>query len=78
VDPHLLPDVLVFLTVVRSGSITKAAHQLNTVQSNVTARIKKLEEAFGVPRGEKLPHRENRAERQAANALEARGPENRF
>jgi DNA-binding transcriptional LysR family regulator len=49
VDPHLLPDVLVFLTVVRSGSITKAAHQLNTVQSNVTARIKKLEEAFGVP-----------------------------
>ena len=49
VDPHLLPDVLVFLAVVRSGSITKAAHQLNTVQSNVTARIKKLEEAFGVP-----------------------------
>jgi LysR family transcriptional regulator, cell division regulator len=49
VDPHLLPDVLVFLAVVRSGSITKAARQLNTVQSNVTARIKKLEEAFGVP-----------------------------
>ena len=48
-DPHLLPDVLVFLTVVRSGSITKAAQQLNTVQSNVTARIKKLEEAFGIP-----------------------------
>jgi LysR family transcriptional regulator, cell division regulator len=49
VDSRLLPDVLVFLTVVRSGSITKAAQQLNTVQSNVTARIKKLEEAFGVP-----------------------------
>ena len=48
-DPHLLPDVLVFLKVVRSGSITKAANQLNTVQSNVTARIKKLEEALGVP-----------------------------
>jgi LysR family transcriptional regulator, cell division regulator len=48
-DPHLLPDVLVFLNVVRSGSITKAANQLNTVQSNVTARIKKLEEALGVP-----------------------------
>jgi LysR family transcriptional regulator, cell division regulator len=47
-DPHLLPDVLVFLNVVRSGSITKAASQLNTVQSNVTARIKKLEEALGV------------------------------
>jgi DNA-binding transcriptional LysR family regulator len=48
-DPHLLPDVLVFLNVVRSGSITKAARQLNTVQSNVTARIKKLEEVLGVP-----------------------------
>jgi LysR family transcriptional regulator, cell division regulator len=47
-DAHLLPDVLVFLNVVRSGSITKAADQLNTVQSNVTARIKKLEEALGV------------------------------
>src|SRR6516162_6695552 len=48
-DPHLLPDVLVFLSVARSGSITKAANQLNTVQSNVTARIKKLEEALGMP-----------------------------
>jgi LysR family transcriptional regulator, cell division regulator len=48
-DSHLLPDVLVFLNVVRSGSITKAANQLNTVQSNVTARMKKLEEALGVP-----------------------------
>jgi len=48
-DSHLLPDVLTFLNVVRSGSITKAANQLNTVQSNVTARIKKLEEALGVP-----------------------------
>ena len=48
-DSHLLPDVLIFLNVVRSGSITKAANQLNTVQSNVTARIKKLEEALGVP-----------------------------
>ena len=48
-DPHLLPDVLVFLQVVRSGSITKAASELNTVQSNVTARVRKLEEALGVP-----------------------------
>ena len=48
-DPHLLPDVLVFLSVARSGSITKAANHLNTVQSNVTARIKKLEEALGMP-----------------------------
>jgi LysR family transcriptional regulator, cell division regulator len=47
-DAHLLPDVLVFLNVVRSGSITRAAQRLNMVQSNVTARIKKLEEALGV------------------------------
>jgi DNA-binding transcriptional LysR family regulator len=48
-DSHLLPDVLVFLQVVRSGSITKAASRLNMVQSNVTARIRKLEDALGVP-----------------------------
>lgn len=47
-DAHLLPDVLVFLNVARSGSITKAAERLNMVQSNVTARIKKLEDALGV------------------------------
>jgi LysR family transcriptional regulator, cell division regulator len=48
-DAHLLPDVLVFLNVARCGSITKAATRLNMVQSNVTARIKKLEDALGVP-----------------------------
>jgi DNA-binding transcriptional LysR family regulator len=47
-DAHLLPDVLVFLNVARCGSITKAAQRLNMVQSNVTARIKKLEYALGV------------------------------
>jgi DNA-binding transcriptional LysR family regulator len=47
-DAHLLPDVLVFLNVVRCGGITKAANRLNMVQSNVTARIKKLEDALGV------------------------------
>jgi DNA-binding transcriptional LysR family regulator len=47
-DARLLPDVLVFLNVVRSGSITRAAQRLNMVQSNVTARIKKLEYALGV------------------------------
>ena len=47
-DAHLLPDVLVFLNVARCGSITKAANRLNMVQSNVTARIKKLEDALGV------------------------------
>jgi DNA-binding transcriptional ArsR family regulator len=47
-EAHLLPDVLVFLNVARCGSITKAADRLNMVQSNVTARIKKLEDALGV------------------------------
>jgi DNA-binding transcriptional LysR family regulator len=48
VDPKLLPDIIVFLEVVRSGSFTRAAERLHTVQSNVTARIKKLEGALGV------------------------------
>jgi len=47
-DAHLLPDVVVFLNVARCGSITRAANRLNMVQSNVTARIKKLEDALGV------------------------------
>ena len=47
-NAHLLPDVLVFLSVARCGSITKAAQRLNMVQSNVTARIKKLEDELGV------------------------------
>jgi LysR family transcriptional regulator, cell division regulator len=46
-DAHLLPDVLVFLNVARLESITKAANRLNMVQSNVTARIQKLEQAVG-------------------------------
>jgi DNA-binding transcriptional LysR family regulator len=46
VDAKILPDLLVLLEVVRSGSITRAAQRLNTVQSNVTARIAKLEQAL--------------------------------
>ena len=46
-DTRILPDVLVYLEVVRSGSLTRAAERLHTVQPNVTARIKKLEEALG-------------------------------
>jgi DNA-binding transcriptional LysR family regulator len=49
VDPKILPDLLVLLEVVRSGSITRAAQRLNTVQSNVTARIAKLEDALATP-----------------------------
>jgi DNA-binding transcriptional LysR family regulator len=49
VDPRILPDLMVFLEVVRAGSLTRAARRLNTVQSNVTARIKILESALGQP-----------------------------
>jgi DNA-binding transcriptional LysR family regulator len=43
------PDLRVFETVARAGSITKAALQLHTVQSNVTARVRLLEHELGVP-----------------------------
>jgi LysR family transcriptional regulator, cell division regulator len=43
------PDLKVFETVARTGSITKAALQLHTVQSNVTARVRLLEHELGVP-----------------------------
>ena len=46
-DARLLPDLLVFLEAVRAGSLTRAAQRLNTVQPNVTARIRKLEQALG-------------------------------
>ena len=48
-DARALPDVMVFLEVVRAGSITQAAKRLHMVQSNVTARIKKLEALAGTP-----------------------------
>ena len=46
-DARLLPDLLVLLEATRSGSLTQAAQRLNTVQPNVTARIRKLEQALG-------------------------------
>ncbi|HEX6832672.1 MAG TPA: LysR substrate-binding domain-containing protein [Rudaea sp.] len=42
-------DLTVFATAARLGSITRAAHALATVQSNVTARIRLLEDELGVP-----------------------------
>ena len=48
-DARLLPDLIVFLEVVRAGSLTRAAERLHTVQSNVSARIKKLEATLGTP-----------------------------
>ncbi|MFB5759831.1 LysR family transcriptional regulator [Paenibacillus medicaginis] len=39
----------VFRTVAEEGSISKAAHRLNYVQSNVTARIQQLEQELKTP-----------------------------
>ena len=41
-------DLNFFAAVARYGSITKAARGLNTVQSNVTTRLRLLEEELGV------------------------------
>jgi DNA-binding transcriptional LysR family regulator len=41
-------DLHVFLTVVQAGGVTRAAERLHRVQSNVTTRIRKLEEELGV------------------------------
>jgi DNA-binding transcriptional LysR family regulator len=43
-----LSDLQVFLAVSRAGAITKAASELRTVQSNVSARIASLERELGV------------------------------
>ena len=44
-----LSDLQTFAAVARCGGITRAAGELNTVQSNVTARIRALEKEIGVP-----------------------------
>lgn len=55
-----LADLPIFLAVARHGSMTRAARALHTVQSNVSARIRRLEEALGAtlvvrePRGLRL------------------------
>ena len=43
-----LTDLLTFSAVARNGGITRAAEELNTVQSNVTQRVKALEAEMGV------------------------------
>jgi DNA-binding transcriptional LysR family regulator len=43
-----LSDLNVFRTVVQAGGITRAAERLNRVQSNVTTRIRQLEEQLGI------------------------------
>jgi len=42
-----LIDLLTFAAVARNGGITRAAEELNTVQSNVTQRVKALEAEIG-------------------------------
>ena len=49
-------DLTVFAAAARHGSVTRAAHSLSTVQSNVTARIRVLENELSV----KLFHRTHR------------------
>ena len=43
-----LNDLRIFLAVADVGSISRAAEQLNYVQSNVSARVKLMEERLGV------------------------------
>lgn len=44
-----LDDLRIFQAVVQEGGITRAASRLHRVQSNVTTRIRQLEERLGVP-----------------------------
>src|SRR2546422_7841969 len=43
-----LSDLLLFKTVAEAGSVTRAAQRLHRVQSNVTARVKRLESHLDV------------------------------
>lgn len=43
-----LSDLHIFRTVVEAGGITRAADRLHRVQSNVTTRVRQLEEDLGV------------------------------
>ena len=49
-------DLYIFLKVVEHGNISRAAKEMNYVQSNVSARIQKLEEKLKTH----LFHRHNR------------------
>ena len=42
-------DLKIFEAVARTGGMSRAASELNTVQSNVTARIRQLEDKLGTP-----------------------------
>ena len=55
-NPLDAKDLKVFETVVRCESMKRAAVELNTVQSNVTARIRHLEEELGALLFERRPN----------------------
>lgn len=50
-----LTDLRMILVIAEEGSITRAAERLGFVQSNVTARLGKLEAELGVPLFYRLP-----------------------
>lgn len=43
-----ISDLVIFKTVVEAGGVTRAAQRLHRVQSNVTTRIRQLEQKLGV------------------------------
>jgi DNA-binding transcriptional LysR family regulator len=43
-----LSDLLIFRSVVQAGGVTRAAEKLRRVQSNVTTRVRQLEDELGV------------------------------
>jgi DNA-binding transcriptional LysR family regulator len=57
-----LESLKIFRTVVDEGGVVRAANKLNRVQSNVTTRIRQLEEHLGT----RLFHREGRSIRLSA------------
>ena len=61
-------DLRIFAAVARTGSMSKAASELGTVQSNVTAHIRTLEEHLGV----ELFERSNRGATLTAAGLRLR------
>ncbi|TDF94775.1 LysR family transcriptional regulator [Paenibacillus piri] len=50
-----LTDLKVFVAIAEEGGISRAAERLDYVQSNVTARLRKLEEELGVSLFHRLP-----------------------
>ncbi len=52
-----LAALRIFRAVAEDGSVTQAAVRLNTVQSNVTARIRQLEDELATPLFDRINRR---------------------